>query len=167
MTKDEFARLLENFSSRPLPATSGRHVYVWVDDLTALLSIASAGAVATLDLYSLAAQLPRKPSAVDEARRVLQRAIRGWLDEGTAGAATQHVIIVTGAPLLARYRASLADFLQAATDSRMFIFVLPPTETAFQPRRSLPAYVQFRPQSNLEFFQAAIDPSSIVGVAGV
>lgn len=166
MKPDEFARLLEHFADRPLPATVTRHVYLWHAELPQLQAMLPGNLAVTLDLHVLAGELPKQPYSIDEARRSVQTAIRRWLDNRAAGATSQQVSVVTGVTLLVRYRVPLTDFFQAASDSHMIVFVLPPLESNFHPSRPLPAYIQFRPEANLEYFQTLLGPTSIVGATG-
>jgi hypothetical protein len=166
MSPDEFARLLEHFADRPLPATAARHVYLWHADISQLQAMLPGNLAVALDLHALAGDLRKQPYAVDEARRLLQAAIRRWLDNRPTGATNQQISVVTGVTLLVRYRVPLTDFFQAAGDSHMVVFVLPPLAVSFHPSRPLPAYLQFRPEANLEYFQTVLGPTSIVGATG-
>lgn len=122
---------------------------------------------AHLDLYTLAAELPKRPYAADEARRQLQGGIRRWLaEQANSGARPvnhQQAIVVSGVSLLVRYNTALTDFFQASGDSCLIVFVLPPNEVSIQPARMLPAYIRFDPESALRFFQSALGVTSIVG----
>lgn len=111
----------------------------------------------------MARSLPRTPLADDEARRVLQAAIEGWLDHHPPHVGAQQAVIVTGATLLARYRMPLNAFFHRAGEAQMFVFVLPPHETTFHPSRPLPLYVDFHPQATLSYLVTKLGEPAIIG----
>lgn len=165
MEPNDFRSLLARFAQRPVPPVAGRHIYLWHGELAALRAWLPPGLDAHLDLWDLARSLPRTPLAVDEARRVLQTAIMGWLASHPPPAGAQRVVLVTGAPLLARYRVPLNAFFNWAGESQMFVFSLPLHETAFQPRRPLPPYVDFDPQAALAYLRTKLGDPAIIGAA--
>ncbi len=165
METDVFRSLLARFAQRPVPPVAGRHIYLWHSELAALRAWLPPGLDVHLDLWELAQSLPRTPLAADEARRVLQAAIQGWLAIHPPPAGGQRVVLVTGATLLAHYRAPLNAFFNWAGESQMFVFILPPHETAFQPRRPLPPYVDFDPQATLAYLRTKLGDPAIIGAA--
>ncbi len=165
MEPDAFKSLLARFAQRPVPSLAGRHVYLWHGELPALHALMPSGLSVHLDLWDLARSLPRTPLAVDEARRVLQAAIEAWLDRHPPPVGAQRVVVVTGAALLARYRMPLNVFFNRAGEAQMFVFILPPHETAFRPRRPLPLYVDFDPQATLAYLRTKLGDPAIIGAA--
>lgn len=163
MQTDQFNDLLANFTRRPVPPVTGRHVYVWHGELAALKAALPGGLAVELDLYALAATLSRTPYALDEARRVLLAAVQAWLRDYMPAAGQRQVIVVTGCTLLARYRLSLESFFQASGDARMIVFVVTPTETDFNPVRPLPPYVTVQPAATLDYLRATVGEPAIVG----
>lgn len=166
MTNSEFFQLLERFASQPIPALSIRHLYLWQNRLDRLMTAMPPNLAAHMDMYALAATMVRRPNAFDEARRVIQSAIELWLHDYANDARQQQVVVVTGVSLLARYRVPLDRFAQAASDRRMIVFVLPASETAYQPPRPLPTCIQVNPAAQLGYFQATLNPTAIVGATG-
>lgn len=165
MEPNDFRSLLARFAQRPVPPVAGRHIYLWHGELAELRTWLPPGFDAHLDLWELARSLPRTPLAADEARRVLQAAIQEWLVSHPPPAGAQRVVLVTGATLLARYRAPLSAFFNWAGESQMFVFILPPHVTAFQPRRPLPLYVDFDPQATLAYLRTKLGDPAIIGAA--
>jgi hypothetical protein len=163
MTKLDFEQFLQRFAAQPTPATSARHLYVWQDTFNQLAAVMPPSLGAQMDLYALTVSLVRKPQTFDEARRMLRRAIQLWLHDYGRAEQKQLAIIVTGIWLLVRYRPSLHDFVQAASDRCMVVFVAPRTETEFAPLRPLPSYVTINPASALEFLLAALNPIVVGG----
>lgn len=163
MQTDEFADLLASFAQRPVPPVAGRHVYVWHGELAALRAIVPAGLVSELDLYALAAGLPRTPYAVDEARRLLQTALQTWLRDHTPARGQRQVVVVTGNTLLERYRLPLEAFFQVSGDARMIVLVVTPAETSFDPRRPLPPYVTVQPTAALAYLRASVGERAVIG----
>lgn len=163
MELDDFKSLLARFAQRPVPSIAGRHVYLWHGELPVLHALLPLELSVHLDLWDVARSLPRAPLAVDEARRVLQAAIEAWLDHHLPPVGAQRVVVVTGAALLARYRMPLNVFFNLAGESQMFVFILPPHETAFQPRRPLPPYVDFDAQATLTYLHTKLGDPAIIG----
>ena len=164
MVLDDFKTLLSNFSKRPVPPIADRHVYLWHGELSALRGLLPPGLSMTLDLFDMTRSLQRTPFSIDEARRVLQTAIQSWLDHRAPLSGTQQVVVITGAALLARYRAPINAFFSSAGESQMFVFVVPRHETALQPRGSLPGYVDFSPHATLEYLQTKLGDQATIGV---
>jgi hypothetical protein len=163
MEPDAFKSLLARFAQRPVPPLAGRHVYLWYGELPALHALMPSGLSVHLDLWDLARSLPRTPLAVDEARRVLQAAIQPWLEDHAPQAGVQRVVLVTGATLLARYHVPLNAFFNWAGEAQMFVFVLPPHETAFRPQRPLPPYVDFNSRATLDYLQTKLGDQATIG----
>jgi hypothetical protein len=165
VTYDEFATLLTHFAQRPVPAVYGRHVYLWHGEMTALRALLPTGLAVELDLYALAGELQRTPVSADEARRVLQTAIANWLRQHLPAPGEQQAVIVTGNSLLRRYRMPLGDFIQAASESRLFVFVVSPQETTFQPRQPLPGYVLLQPSATFDYLKTNLGERFVIGEA--
>jgi hypothetical protein len=163
MELDDFKSLLARFAQRPVPPIAGRHVYLWHGELPALQALLPSGLSAHLDLWELARSLPRTPLAVDEARRLLQAAIQSWLENHAPPTGAQRVGVITGAALLVRYRVPLNAFFDWAGETQMFVFVLPPHETAFRPQRPLPPYVDFNPHATLHYLQTKLGDQATIG----
>lgn len=162
MTAGEFLDLLSRFAQHPLPAVSGRHVYVWHGEPSRLTSAVPAEARRSLDLHALAGTLPRAPYAVDEARQLLRRAVQQQLDE-LRDPEQQQIVVVTGSDLLSRYRVPLAPFFAAASERLLVVLVVPSIETSFEPTSPLPDYVSLNPRAPLDYLQTALDqPSAVV-----
>ena len=163
MELDDFKSLLARFAQRPVPPIAGRHVYLWHGELPALHALLPSGLSVHLDLWDLARSLSRTPLAVDEARRVLQAAIEAWLDHHAPPVSAQRVVVVAGATLLARYRTPLNVFFNRAGEAQMFVFILPPHETAFRPQRPLPPYVDFNSRATLDYLQTKLGDQATIG----
>jgi hypothetical protein len=163
MTVDELKGLLARLAARPTPAINGRHAYVWHDEACLLRSLAPPGLATDLDLYALTRNLSRFPFDAVEARRVLQNAIAGWLAEHAPVPGKQQVVIVTGNSLVARYRLSLSEFLQAASDFRLFVFVVSPQESDFTPLRPLPRYVKLLPSATFAYLKSNLGERAMIG----
>lgn len=163
MELSNFRTLLTNFAQRPMPPIAGRHVYLWHGELAALYALLPSGLGIHLDLPELARSLARTPSAADEARRLLQAAIQSWLENHAPPTGAQRVVVITGAALLVRYRVPLNAFFDWAGETQMFVFVLPPHETAFRPQRPLPPYVDFNPHATLHYLQTKLGDQATIG----
>jgi hypothetical protein len=163
MTHDEFTDLLARFVQRPVPAVTGRHVYLWHGEAVALRSLLPSGLAVWLDLFVLAASLSRTPFAADEARRVLHSAIRDWLRKEAPAPGIQQVVVVTGNSLLMRYRVPLDAFFQASSESRLFVFAVSPQEATFQPCYPLPAYVVLHPAATFDYLKANLGEGCVIG----
>lgn len=162
MTKTDFLGLLENFSQRPIPATtrSARHIYVWQSDVDTLRARVPASAFQLLDLHGLCKALNTTPSNPNLARQTLERALTDWFARAFAPTGGQRVLVVTGCDLLARYGVSLGAFLQRANETRMIVFVVPAQNTSYQPR-SLPSFIHLQPNATFVYFNSFDD--AIVG----
>ena len=165
MELTDFKSLLTSFAQRPVPPLAGRHLYLWHGELAPLQGITPPGLGVGLDLMELAQSVPRTPTAVDEARRVLQTALHAWLESHAPPANAQQMVVVTGAALLARYRMPLTAFFTWAGDSQMFVFVLPPHETTLRAPRPLPPYVDFNPRATLDYLRTNLGDRATIGDA--
>lgn len=163
MDRDEFAALLVQLAERPVPPLADRHVYLWHGDLADLYSLAPAGLAVELDLYALAAALPKTPFAADEARRLLQTSIAAWLRENAQAPGAPQIVIVTGNSLLQRYRVPLDVFFQASSETRLIVFVISHRETNFRPARSMPAYVELEPDASLKYLRMKLSDRALIG----
>lgn len=158
MTKTDFLALLENFSRRPMPATtkSARHIYVWQDDVGTLRARVPAGVFHLLDLHVLCKTLDTTPSSLNLARQALERALADWFAREFSETGAQRILVVTGCDLLARYGVSLGAFLQRANESSMIVFVVPAQDTHYQPR-VLPAFIHLQPNATFLYFKSFDD----------
>lgn len=163
MNKMEFATLLSRLVERPVPPLVGRHVYLWHGEPADLRGIVPAGLGVELDLYAMAATLPKAPFALDEARRLLQHSIAAWLRENAAPPGARQIVIVTGNSLLQRYRVPLEAFFQASSETRVIVFAVSRRETGYQPVRPMPAYVDLDPSAALEFLKSQLGDHAFVG----
>jgi hypothetical protein len=158
----EFASLISQLSQRPVPPLAGRHVYLWQGEPGDLLGMIPLGFGVQLDLYDLAATLPRTPFALDEARRLLENSIVTWLrDHAAAGQC--YIVVVTGAALLQRYRVSLEPFFQISNESRMVVFVAPRREAEYRPPPHFPSYVELQPGAILEYLRTQLGERAVIG----
>ena len=164
MTQDEFARLLARFAEKPVTSTVGRHVYLWHGAEDRLRAIIPGGVLDSLDLHSLAATATRAPAEQPEASRIIQRLIETWLG-GNLGQQRQHIILITGCDLLARYRVPLTPLFQWASDTVMFVLVVENLQSRALARR-MPDYVSFQPQAALAYLKEIVSENAIIG-AGV
>ena len=162
MKREEFARLLKQFTQRPMPAPNRRHIYVWHGDPSSLQALLPAGHSRVLNLHHVVTELSRTPRARDEASRLLRRAIESYLyEEPLSG--DQQVLIVTGCDLLNRYQVSLTPFFEFVSESQMVVFVVPSSETNFTPVTPLPRYVMMKSDGHLEYLRGhMVDSGAIV-----
>lgn len=165
MTKRELFDLISRFAQRPLPAVSGRHVYLWHGSPDILKRAIPAETFVSLDLHHLAVTLPRVPRARDEARRLLSQTIQTTLNEKLALDQQQQIFVVTGCDLLSRYEVSLNSFFQLASEKQMFILVVPLAETQFQPSHPLPNYVLLDPTTPFNYLQAGVGTAMTINDA--
>ncbi len=164
MTHDEFLDLLARFAERPLPALTGRHVYLWHGELEGLTSALPGNVPHELDLHDLAANLPRAPRSIDAARRALLHALRSQLGELPA-TERQQVLPVTGCDLFSRYRVPLRPFYEIVSEHFMVVLVLPSAETRFQPAEPIPDYVFLDADAAYEYLRSAVGAESVINTA--
>jgi hypothetical protein len=162
MNTTEFASLLGQLAERPVPPLADRHVYLWHGELAELRGLMPAGLSSELDLYALAATLPKMPFALDEARRLLQASIAAWLREH-APAAGHQIVVVTGSSLLQRYRVPLDAFFQSSSETRLIVFVVSRRESGHRPARPMPDYVDFEPSATFEYLRAKLGDHALIG----
>lgn len=160
MTKDELFNLIQRFSSRPIPATAGRHVYLWHGDLNGLRAIIPPGILQSLDLHRLVANLAHTPRPKDEAARLIQNIIRDELDKTIS--IGQQIVVVTGCDLLSRYVVPLKAFFQIASETTMIILALSATETNFKPNFVLPDYISFNPAASFTYLKEILGESATI-----
>jgi hypothetical protein len=163
MNRMEFAALLAQLAERPIPPIADRHVYLWHGELAGLRRLAPGGLVNELDLYGLAADLPKTPFALDEARRLLQSSIVTWLREHAPLSDGPQVVVVTGNSLLQRYRVSLEAFFQASSEKRVIVFAVSGRETGYAPPRPMPAFVECEPTATFEFVRTKLSERALIG----
>ena len=164
MSPDEFARLLKRFALNPAISTTGRHVYLWHGEENSLRGMFTSAAADSLDLHTLVASAARTPFDQSESSRIIQRLMEAWVEIYLAQA-RQHIVLVTGCDLLARYRVPLTTLFQWASDTVMFILVVQNTQT-----RSLagqmPEYVSFQPQATFTYLKEIVSETAIIGTEG-
>ena len=163
MNKMEFAALLAQMAERPVPPLAGRHVYLWHGELAGLQGLAPGGMSIELDLYTLAAGLPKTPFALDEARRLLQAGIGAWLRYHAPAPGGHQVVVVTGSSLLQRYRVTLDAFFQFSTERRPIVFALSRRESEYRPVRPMPDYVDLEPSDTCEYLRAKLGDHALIG----
>jgi hypothetical protein len=164
MNQEEFLDLLSRFAERPMPALSGRHVYLWHGDIDPLRRALPGHTIRTLDLYALAASLSQAPRSMDGARRLLLQALRSQILELPA-ADRQQVLIVTGCDLLSRYRVPLTSFFEIASERMAVVLTVPSAETSFRPAEPLPEYVSLNPHAPLDYLRGALGEGVIIATA--
>ncbi len=166
MTKEEFGRLAERMSRGPVTAVAGqRHVYLWLGSLAGLRSVLPGGLAAVLDMYDLAGKMERTPRGAKPAQRLLLDGIDGWLGEQRPGPEQRQIVVVTGCLLLKRYNVPLARLVQAASDTRMVVFVISPQERPAH-LRQLPDYVLVDNTATLEYVRVAAGQECVIGETG-
>ncbi|NLF03149.1 MAG: hypothetical protein GX601_19470 [Anaerolineales bacterium] len=153
MTAEDFLRLLSRFAERPVPATGGRHVYLWHGDLDRLEAALPGGVLQLIDLHVLAAALTQAPRSTDAVRRLLLQSLRAHLTNMLSGEG-QQVVVVTGCDLLSRYLVPLTPFFEAASDRTAVVFVVSPEETHFGRPTALPDYVSIVPQTPFDYLRS-------------
>ena len=161
MNQVEFLDLLSRFAERPMPALSGRHVYLWQGYLDPLSRALPGNVSRGLDLHALASSLPQVPRSIDAARRVLLQAIRSQTSY-LLPPDRQQVLAVTGCDLLSRYRVPLGSFFEIASEHKAVVLILPPVETHFQPSAPLPEYVSWNPRAPLDYVCHALDKGAVI-----
>ena len=161
MTQDEFLDLLSRFAERPMPALTGRHVYLWHGGVDRLTGALPGSAVRMLDLHALAATLSRSPRSVDAARRLLLQTIRAQLAD-LLSSDRQQVIVLTGCDLLSRYRVPLGPFFEVASERTAVILTISPEETRFHPTEPLPDYVSLLPHAPFDYLRAVAGERAVI-----
>ncbi len=161
MNKCDLFSLTKQFAERPVPATIGRHIYLWHGDLGPLRTKLPQKIVHLFDLHSLVSDLPRTPYSQDEGSRLLRKAIQNYLFNYEAYD-SQHIILITGCDLLSRYKVPITDFFSLASEALMFIFIVVSGETNFKPTSSLPDYVSLNPSSTYNYLRATIGEAATI-----
>jgi hypothetical protein len=161
MNQEEFLDLLARFAERPMPALSGRHVYLWHGSLDSLARALPGNVSRVLDLHALASSLAQAPQSIGAARRVLLQAIRAQI-AGLLPSDRQQVLVVTGCDLLSRYRVPLGSFFEIASEHTAVVLTLLPVETSFQPSAPLPEYVSWNPRAPLDYLCSALDKRAVI-----
>jgi len=161
MNEEGFLDLLSRFAERPMPALTGRHVYLWHGHVKPLTGVLPGKVSRVLDLHALAAALPQAPQSIDRARRMLLQAVRSEITD-LLSSDRQHVLIVTGCDLLSRYRVPLGSFFEVASEHTAVVLTYPPAETHFQPSAPLPEYVSWNPRAPLDYLSKALDRGAVI-----
>lgn len=161
MTQDEFLELLSRFAERPMPALTGRHVYLWHGGVDRLTGALPCSAVRMLDLHALAATLSQTPRSVDAARRLLLQAIRAQLAD-VLSSDRQQVIVVAGCDLIGRYGVPLGPFFEVVSERTAVVLTIPSEETHFQPTEPLPDYVSLLPHAPFDYLRAALGEGVVI-----
>jgi hypothetical protein len=164
MTCDEFLDLLSRFAERPLPALTGRHLYLWHGSKEYLTSALRGNVALTLDLHDLAAKLPRSPRSIDAARRLLRDTLRSQLAD-LLMLDRQQVLVVIGCDLLSRYRVPLGPFFEIASEQMMVVLVVSSAETHFRPAEPIPDYVLLDPDAPFEYLRTAMGEEAVINPA--
>ena len=160
MKRQEFATLLEVFLKAPPPY---RHLYLWHGEADGLSALLPPGKTSSLDLFELAARLPSRPLAQEEAQRVLGAALRKAVQEWAASdAEVRPILVVKGSQLLARYRVSLASFYEALTARLMVVLVCSAADASYDPGGRLPLYVQCDPGATLTYLSQLVEDNHII-----
>jgi hypothetical protein len=76
----------------------------------------------------------------------------------------QQVFVITGCDLLSRYQVPLNLFFQLASEQTMFILVISPAETHFQPTQPLPGYVLLDTAAPFNYVQAAVGAAATISM---
>lgn len=164
MTRDEFLDLLSRFAERPLPALTGRHLYLWHGSVEHLRAVVPGNVAQTLDLHTLAATMPHAPRSIDAARRLLRDALRSQLAE-LPTLDRQQVLVVTGCDLLSRYRVSLRPLFEIASEQVMVVLVVSPDETHFRPAEPIPDYVSLDPDAPFDYLKGVVGEKAVINTA--
>ena len=165
MKKEELFSLIDNFSDRPVPATSGRHVYLWHGSIETLMSEIPRKICQKINLHKLVARFKSTPRAQDQASRLIWKSIQDTLAESSHSG--QHIFVITGCDLLSRYRVPLKVFFERASEERMFLFALSSEDTNFQPTGFLPNYVLFNPTAAHKYLKEVIGEAATIELSGV
>jgi len=161
MKEEAFLNLLSHFAERPVPAITGRHVYLWHGNVDRLFSFLPGAVKRTLDLHSLAASLSQAPRSIDGARSLIQQAIASEL-ASLGSREDQKVLVVTGCDLLSRYRVSLRPFFEVASEHTAVVLAVLPAETRFRSSEPLPDYVSLNPHAPFDYLCAAVGQEAVV-----
>jgi hypothetical protein len=162
MTPDDLRHTFEQLARGPAAATrTPRHLYLWHGDLSALERLVPPALLQRLDLYALAARLPRTPYAVAEARRLLRAEIERELHDQAVRALRQ-ALVVNGCSLLARYGVPLQPFYSFVGDSRAIVLVVSREETEFAPPAGLPDFVRLVPVATFAALGRAVGEKNVV-----
>jgi len=162
MTPDELRHTFEQLARGPAAATrTPRHLYLWHGDVSALERLVPPALLQRLDLYALAARLPRTPYAVDQARRLLRAEIERQLRDQAARALRQ-VLVVNDCSLLARYGVPLQPFYSFVTDSRAVVMAVSRAESELVPPVALPDFVRLAPKTTFDALSRAVGERSVV-----
>jgi hypothetical protein len=161
MKRDEFLKLIKQFSEQPIVATEGRHVYLWHGDRRQLQATMPANAFVDVDLHKLAMQAERAPRAQDQVQRLLRRLIQSYLSEVVKDNHQQFVII-TGCDLLSRYAMPLNVFYETVSDTVMVVFVVSPAETNFTPGIPLPDYISINPTAIFSYLKNRVGENAVI-----
>jgi hypothetical protein len=163
VNRDEFADLLKRFAGRPVPATAGRHVYIWQASFEELASLVPAKLISSLDLHELCRTLERTPNTTDAARQVIVEALDAWLTREFPRDDRQRLLTVSGCDLLARYRVPLSHFMRLSSESRMVVFLVPGEDSRYKSLKPLPAYIRVQPETTLAYFKPQLAEDAVIG----
>ena len=163
MSRDDFLALLQSIARRPVPATAGRHVYVWQGTLEEITASAPHGLLKILDLHELCRALDGTPETDSAARRILEAAIGKWLEKEFPRDDRQRALAIMGCDLLMRYALPLSQFVQIASENRLVVMVVSEPVGGPPLRKALPPYVHFQPGATLDYFKTRISEQAFVG----
>lgn len=162
MTPDDLCQIFDRLAHGPVVATAGvRHLYLWYGNPERLEEMIPPSLLQRLDLYALAAQLPRTPYAADEARRLLRDQIEREL-RARAVPDSRQVLVVSGCNLLARYGVPLQPFYAFVNDSRIVILVVPRAEAEFTLPLRLPDFVRLVPTETFAALSQVVGEKSVI-----
>ena len=162
MTLDDLCQTFERLARGPVAATrTSRHLYLWHGNLAALEGLVPPALLQHLDLYTLIGKLPRRPYALDEARRLLRAQIERELRDQVSRTPRQ-VLIVSGCGLLARYGVPLQPFYSFVSDSRAVVLVVSREETEFIPPAGLPDFVRLAPATTFVALSRAVGEKNVI-----
>ena len=162
MRRIEFINLLKEFARRPVPV-SGRHIYLWLETKELLLSEAPPSLAVHLDLHELCQHLEIFPSSDTAARETLEKAITVWLAQEFHRDGRQHMLIVSGGDLLARYQMALSAFVRATDETRLIVLACPAKDTQYRPVSPLPTHVLFQPEATEVYIRSLLPEGATIG----
>lgn len=163
MTATEFFELLSRFVQRPTPSVEGRHVYLWAGSSSIQSAKIPQSRITDLNLHVLCKTLERTPNTEAAARQVFTDAIRIWLEKELPQDDKQRVLVITGCDLLCRYKISLSQFAQIASEKWLVAFAVPPEERQFKPTRPLPNYIHLEPNATFSYLKSHLAENSVIG----
>ncbi len=158
-----FIVILRSIATRAVsPSDIGPHVYVWQgqdDDLRYFLPRDTDGLVKFLNLHNEIKSEFRTPTYHFDARQILEDLIEGWL-KNRIMVSGHHVIVVGGCDLLDKYDVPLDIFSKWASETTIFIFVVPPLSNSLA--NNLPDCVIFQEERTLNYLKEFISEDAVM-----